>query len=314
MTASIHKFSAIVPYIRALCMAAPAVAIQASCHPTRRAPGISVFGPIAFASQGWCLGRRPASIQRRPVCPPSSNRMSTGWGGGTAANRGGRSGARKPWDSDKRDEGQGRENRFWGSDGNVENEGNQGPGRTVSNFRGTQERRRGQDSFRGDFRDRGRDFGRGRPAGAEETREELWERRREQQAVQAERQSWLQAQNERFPDSQYLFGVSPVLAALRTKRRALHVLYIQETMELDKRKDKDAIAEVERLAEREGCEVVRTDKGRLNVMSDNRLHQVRSAAGRRRLPPTPPHPTAPHPLPHPPVAAADPSFSPVAPP
>jgi hypothetical protein len=279
MTGAAQKFSAIVPYLRALCMAAPAVAIHATCNPTRRAPSISVFGPIAFASQGWSLGRMPPSMQRRPSCPPSSLRMSTGWGGGTAASRGGRGGVRKNWDSEKRDDGQGRENRFWGSEANADTDSRPRTGRGGPNFGGGQERRRGgQDGFRGDFRGRGRDFDRGRSGGAEETREELWERRREQQAVQAERQSWLQVQNERFVDSQYLFGVSPVLAALRTKRRKLHVLYIQESMELDKRKDRDAIAEVERLAEEGGCEVVRTDKGRLNVMSENRLHQARHSS------------------------------------
>jgi hypothetical protein len=280
MTGAAQKFSAIVPYLRALCMAAPAVAIHATCNPTRRAPSISVFGPIAFASQGWSLGRMPPSMQRRPSCPPSSLRMSTGWGGGTAASRGGRGGVRKNWDSEKRDDGQGRENRFWGSEASTDTtDSRPRTGRGGPNFGGGQERRRGgQDGFRGDFRGRGRDFDRGRSGGAEETREELWERRREQQAVQAERQSWLQVQNERFVDSQYLFGVSPVLAALRTKRRKLHVLYIQESMELDKRKDRDAIAEVERLAEEGGCEVVRTDKGRLNVMSENRLHQARHSS------------------------------------
>ncbi len=41
-----------------------------------------------------------------------------------------------------------------------------------------------------------------------------------------------------------------------------------------KRKDKEAVTEVEQLAEEVGCEVMRTDKGRLNVMSDSRLHQA----------------------------------------
>jgi hypothetical protein len=220
--------------------------------------------------------------------------MSTGWGGGTSASRGTRGGGiRRTWDNEKRGEDQGRENRFWGSDPEAPRDTESRPSRGGSDFGAGRGRRRGQDGFRsgggdfrgrgGDFRGRGRDFGRGGGGrggsfGAEETQEELWERRSQQQAVQAERQSWLQVQNEQFPESQYLFGVSPVLAALRTKRRALHVLFIQETMEMDKRKNKEAVTEVEQLAEEVGCEVVRTDKGRLNVMSDNRLHQVTHAA------------------------------------
>ena len=267
--------AAIVPYLRALCLAATTDPVHAACAPTRRAPVMSVFGPIAFATQSPIvfagLGRMQSSFQRKST-RVQATRMSTGWSGGTAASRGSR-GARRSWDTAKQGEEKSGENRFWGSESQFQGDGSSRIDRSGSDFEAGRDRRRGQGAFRG----RGRDFGRGRPGQvAEETREELWERRREQQAVQAERQSWLQVQNERFPDSQYLFGVSPVLAALRTKRRILHVLYIQDTMDLLKRKDKDAIAEVERLAEEAGCEVVRTDKGRLNVMSDNRLHQVPS--------------------------------------
>eukprot|EP00961_Rhodomonas_salina_P032776 441767-Rhodomonas_salina.10 len=193
---------------------------------------------------------------------------------------------------------------------------------------------------------------------------------------QAERVSWLQEQNERFPDSAYIFGVSPVLAALRMKRRVMYTLFIQvssrlslarsfplslfpalcipslplfnvpgqraeslkdgvrlplslspsfslsvcvslalctrqETMELDKRKDRGAVEEIEALAKEIGytapllsyaisspvlsyaatssyalglvlnlahagirCEIEYRDKGRLNVMSGDRPHQV----------------------------------------
>lgn len=105
------------------------------------------------------------------------------------------------------------------------------------------------------------------------SREELWEKQRERQAVQAERQSWLSMQNERYPDSDYLFGVSPVLAALRTKRRDMYVLYTQDTMDMEKRKDRAAADEIQRLADFNGCVLETVDKGRLNVMSGDRPHQ-----------------------------------------
>jgi len=69
------------------------------------------------------------------------------------------------------------------------------------------------------------------------SREELYERQREQQAKQAERKSWVEELNEEFPASDFVFGVSPVLAAFRAKRRTIHRLYIQDSMEMSKRKD-----------------------------------------------------------------------------
>jgi len=105
------------------------------------------------------------------------------------------------------------------------------------------------------------------------SREELYERQREQQAKQAERKSWVEELNEEFPSSDFVFGVSPVLAAFRAKRRTIHRLYIQDSMEMSKRKDSSAILEIKAEAEKMGCDVVEVDKGRLNVLSDNRPHQ-----------------------------------------
>ena len=99
------------------------------------------------------------------------------------------------------------------------------------------------------------------------------ERQREYQAVQAERKSWLEEQAEEFPDADYLHGVSPVLAALRAQRRTPFRLFMQETMDMAKRKDAAAIESIEQMAVDNDCEIVRTDKGRLNVMSENRPHQ-----------------------------------------
>jgi len=127
---------------------------------------------------------------------------------------------------------------------------------------------------RGGGRGGGRFGGRGAGRTREgETREELFERQREYQAAQAERKSWMEEHALEFPGAEYLHGVSPVLAALRVGRRTTHRLFIQETMDLTKRKDAAAIHDIERMAIEGDCEVVRTDKGRLNVMSDNRPHQ-----------------------------------------
>jgi len=112
-----------------------------------------------------------------------------------------------------------------------------------------------------------------RPDRSDETREEMFERQREYQAQQAERKSWLEEQNEEFPGCDYVHGVSPVLAALRSKRRATHRLFMLETMDMSKRKDASAIDEIESMALKDDCEIVRLDKGRLNTMSDNRPHQ-----------------------------------------
>lgn len=87
-----------------------------------------------------------------------------------------------------------------------------------------------------------------RPDRSDETREEMFERQREYQAQQAERKSWLEEQNEEFPGCDYVHGVSPVLAALRSKRRATHRLFMLETMDMSKRKDASAIDEIESMA------------------------------------------------------------------
>ena len=119
----------------------------------------------------------------------------------------------------------------------------------------------------------GRDFGRSGPGRGDETREEMYERQREYQAAQAERKSWMEEHAIQFPGAEYLHGVSPVLAALRVGRRTTHRLFLQETMDLAKRKDAAAIHDIERMALEADCQVMRTDKGRLNIMSDNRPHQ-----------------------------------------
>jgi len=176
-------------------------------------------------------------------------------GGGGWGDDGGGGGRREPWG---RDGGGGGRREPWGRDGGRGQGGRGG-------------RARGGGGRGGRGGGRGGSMGRDRSS---ETREEMMERQREYQAVQAERKSWMQEQAEQFPGADYVHGVSPVLAALRAGRRTPHRLFMQETMDLSKRKDASAIQEIERLALEADCEVVQTDKGRLSTMSDQRPHQV----------------------------------------
>ena len=77
-----------------------------------------------------------------------------------------------------------------------------------------------------------------------------------------------------FGDADFLYGVSPVLTALRCQRRSFDALYLQETMGLDtKGKSKADLREIDKLAEELGIEILRRDKGTLNGMCRNRPHQ-----------------------------------------
>ena len=49
-----------------------------------------------------------------------------------------------------------------------------------------------------------------------------------------------------------LYGVSPVLSALRTGRREFHKLWLQESLDTDKRSDRPALREIETLAHAAG--------------------------------------------------------------
>lgn len=70
-----------------------------------------------------------------------------------------------------------------------------------------------------------------------------------------------------------LYGVNPVLAALRSQRRDFHRLLLQDSLTVDKRKDRPALDELERLAEAAGIQTVLRDKHTLNMRSGNRPHQ-----------------------------------------
>jgi len=72
---------------------------------------------------------------------------------------------------------------------------------------------------------------------------------------------------------EYVYGVSPVVAALRARRREPNRLLLQDSLCMAKRKDAAAIDELQRLAAEAGLPVVRTDKGFLNNRCLNRPHQ-----------------------------------------
>ena len=77
-----------------------------------------------------------------------------------------------------------------------------------------------------------------------------------------------------FPDGfEALYGVSPVLSALRTERRTFKKLFMQDTLANEVRSDRPALQEVDRLAQDLGITVELRDKGTLNGMSRNRPHQ-----------------------------------------
>ncbi|KAI3423936.1 hypothetical protein D9Q98_009770 [Chlorella vulgaris] len=70
-----------------------------------------------------------------------------------------------------------------------------------------------------------------------------------------------------------LYGVSPVLAALQAGRRKVHTLYLQDGMDLSKRKDAGAVRAAKQCAEDLGAAVRYASKHDLNMVADNRPHQ-----------------------------------------
>lgn len=70
-----------------------------------------------------------------------------------------------------------------------------------------------------------------------------------------------------------VYGVSPVLAALQAGRRKVHALYVQESADASKRKDKSALLAASTLAKDLGATVYSTSKHEMNMVSDNKPHQ-----------------------------------------
>ncbi|GAB4813062.1 hypothetical protein N2152v2_000108 [Parachlorella kessleri] len=71
----------------------------------------------------------------------------------------------------------------------------------------------------------------------------------------------------------YIYGVSPVLAALRAGRREITALYVQEGLQNSQRKDKAAVQAARALAQEAGARVVEASKHDLNLVTDSRPHQ-----------------------------------------
>ena len=70
-----------------------------------------------------------------------------------------------------------------------------------------------------------------------------------------------------------IYGVSPVLAALKFSRRTLFSLHVQEGLKPAKKKDQTAVAQAVQAAREAGAEVCSTSKHDLNIISGNRPHQ-----------------------------------------
>ncbi|KAG2187492.1 hypothetical protein INT44_005181 [Umbelopsis vinacea] len=88
-----------------------------------------------------------------------------------------------------------------------------------------------------------------------------------------------------FPTDDYdhLFGQTSVLMALQNKKRRPKQLFIQrrtsESQFTTKRKDDVLLEEILKLAGNMDIPIIRTDKGELNNLTQNRPHQVRSNGG-----------------------------------
>lgn len=70
-----------------------------------------------------------------------------------------------------------------------------------------------------------------------------------------------------------VYGASPVLAALKANRRAIHALYIQEGADGTNKKNDKVWREVISLVEKLSSPIHRVDKHTLNMLSENRPHQ-----------------------------------------
>ena len=75
------------------------------------------------------------------------------------------------------------------------------------------------------------------------------------------------------PPSDFVYGISPVLAALSAARRTPGTLFVQESLAPAVRRDASDVARALELAAALGVRTVRLDKGELNNMARNRPHQ-----------------------------------------
>ncbi|GFR43989.1 hypothetical protein Agub_g5134 [Astrephomene gubernaculifera] len=72
---------------------------------------------------------------------------------------------------------------------------------------------------------------------------------------------------------QALYGVFPVLAALRAKRRQVHRAFLHDSLDLGKRKDAGLLRQVQALCAEAGVEVARVGRHDLNLLAQDRPHQ-----------------------------------------
>jgi hypothetical protein len=195
------------------------------------APALSGLGKT------WGAVVAAAAYSLRPAAAaPSTLRMMSGWKGSSSSSRprGGGSNNKRPapdggWGNEGSGGGDWGSPRGggggWGEDGGGGGRPREPWGRGEGRGEGGRGgRARGSGGRGGRGGGRGGSMGRDRSS---ETREEMMERQREYQAVQAERKSWMQEQAEEFPGADYVHGVSPVLAALRAGRRTPHRLFMQ---------------------------------------------------------------------------------------
>jgi len=80
-------------------------------------------------------------------------------------------------------------------------------------------------------------------------------------------------QNVMRSGNDFVYGVSSVLAALAANRREFIRLYVQESTNLAKRKDKNAVVQIHELARKMQVEVKYMNKGDMNNMANQRPHQ-----------------------------------------
>lgn len=74
-------------------------------------------------------------------------------------------------------------------------------------------------------------------------------------------------------DGDHLFGISPVSMALRSSRRTIKELLVQEGMDLSNKKDKKAAADILKIAKEKNISIREFSKHDLNMITDNKLHQ-----------------------------------------
>ncbi|KAA8492923.1 rRNA methyltransferase 1, mitochondrial [Porphyridium purpureum] len=96
--------------------------------------------------------------------------------------------------------------------------------------------------------------------------------------AQAERDTYASQERSRLQkliasSDDFLYGVSSVLAALSANRRTFHALFIQDSIDLTKRKDKTSVEKLNELAAKRRVRVEYMNKGDLNNLSGGRPHQ-----------------------------------------